>query len=85
MDIGRPVTDIASELLYPGLADDSAKVIATLAAVEREILARNGQWFCVRVMHYRTNDNIIDGVVITFSNISRMKRLESALEEGKRR
>lgn len=84
-DVGRTVTDIASELLYPDLAADSVKVIASLAAVEREVLARDGKWFCVRVMPYRTNESVIDGVVITFSNITRMKEMESALGESERR
>ena len=78
-DLGRPITDIASALAYPELAEDAREVLRSLAFREREAAARDGQWFRVRIMPYRTSDNLIDGVVITFVDISASKKLEAAL------
>jgi two-component system CheB/CheR fusion protein len=78
-DTGRPVTDLASELRYPELADDAREVLRKLAAVEKPIGARDGRWFTVRIMPYRTVDDRIDGVVITFANITVSKTLEAEL------
>jgi hypothetical protein len=80
-DVGRPITDIASDLLYSGLADDAREVLRTLLSHEKEVTARDGRWFLVRIMPYRTLENMIDGVVITFMDISVSKRLESELRE----
>ena len=78
-DAGRPITDLASELRYPELADDAREVLRKLVAVEKPISARDGHWFTVRIMPYRTSDDRIDGVVITFANITVSKTLESKL------
>jgi len=80
-DAGRPITDLASELCYPGLSDDAREVLRKLAAVEKPIGTRDGRWFTVRIMPYRTQDDRIDGVVITFSNITSSKRLEAKLRK----
>jgi len=78
-DVGRPITDIASALLYPALADDARQVLHHLAKVERELPVPNGIWFLARILPYRTLDNRIDGVVITFSDITAHKTLEEEL------
>ena len=78
-DMGRPITDLASELRYPDLAADAREVLRKLAAVEKPISARDGRWFTVRIMPYRTMDDRIDGVVITFANITVSKTLEAKL------
>ena len=78
-DAGRPITDLASELRYPELADDARTVLQKLAVVEKAISARDGRWFTVRIMPYRTMDDRIDGVVITFANITVSKTLEAKL------
>ena len=78
-DAGRPITDMASDLQYPELADDARVVLQKLAAVEKTISARDGRWFTVRIMPYRTIDDRIDGVVITFANITVAKNLEGKL------
>ena len=78
-DAGRPITDLASDLDYPELADDAREVLQKLAAVEKPISARDGRWFTVRIMPYRTLDDRIDGVVITFANITVAKKLEGRL------
>ena len=78
-DEGRPITDLASELHYPELVEDAREVLRKLAVVEKPISGRDGRWFTVRIMPYRTNDDRIDGVVITFANITVSKTLESKL------
>ena len=78
-DIGRPITDIASALLYPQLADDARQVLRTLAKAERQISIPDGSWFSVRILPYRTLENVIDGVVITFTDITSYKNLEIEL------
>ncbi len=80
-DVGRPITDLASELCYPELADDAREVLRTLVFTEKPIAARDDRWFAVRIMPYRTIENRIDGVVITFSDITTSKQLEAELRE----
>jgi len=81
-DIGRPITDQSSSLLYPELAEDVREVLRTLAFAEREIATRDGRWFIVRTMPYRTLENMIDGVVITFTDITISRTLEAKLKES---
>jgi two-component system CheB/CheR fusion protein len=80
-DVGRPITDLASDLLYPELTDDAREVLQNLGFVEKPINARDGRWFTVRIMPYRTHDDHIDGVVITFADITVAKKLEAQLRE----
>jgi len=78
-DVGRPITDLASELKYPELAEDVREILRTLSSAEKPIAARDGRWFTVRIMPYRTLDNRIEGVVITFADITVAKTLEAKL------
>ena len=78
-DAGRPITDIATKLDYPSLADDAHEVLRTLAFKETEVSTRDGRWFAVRIMPYRTLENVIDGVVITFTDTTVAKQLEATL------
>jgi two-component system CheB/CheR fusion protein len=80
-DAGRPITDLASGLRYPDLAGDAREVLRKLTAVEKPIGASDGRWFTVRIMPYRTIDDRIDGVVITFANITVSKTLEGKLRD----
>ena len=80
-DIGRPITDIASELFYASLASDAREVLRTLAPHEKEVVTRDGRWFLVRIMPYRTLENMIDGVVITFIETTVSKTLEAELRK----
>jgi len=70
-DVGRPLTDLASSLVYPTLNDDAQEVLRTLGSVERRVPGREGREYAVRICPYRTSDNRIDGVAITFLDISR--------------
>jgi chemotaxis methyl-accepting protein methylase len=81
-DVGRPITDQSSSLLYPELAEDVREVLRTLVFAEKEVATRDGRWFTVRTMPYRTLENVIDGVVITFSDITTSRNLEAKLRES---
>jgi two-component system CheB/CheR fusion protein len=78
-DVGRPITDIASALLYPKLTDDAHQALRTLIKVERQISTPLGDWFAISILPYRTLENMIDGVVITFLDITTFKKLEAEL------
>jgi two-component system CheB/CheR fusion protein len=78
-DVGRPITDLVSDLNYPTLADHVREVLRTLTSTEQPVATRDGRWFNVRLMPYRTTDDRIDGVVITFADITAAKTLEAKL------
>ena len=78
-DVGRPITDLVSDLNDPTLADDVREVLQTLVPSEKPVAACDGRWFKVRIMPYRTLDDRIDGVVITFADITAAKTLEARL------
>jgi len=80
-DVGRPITDLASDLLYPELTTDAREVLRKLGFAEKTINTGDGRWFTVRIMPYRTLDDRIDGVVITFADITVAKTLEARLRE----
>ena len=80
-DVGRPVTDIVTDLDYPALIEDAHHVLHTLVYTEKQVSATNGRWFLVKIMPYRTMDNRIAGLVITFNDITVAKKLEQSLQE----
>ena len=80
-DIGRPFTDLVSDLIYPELANDAREVLQTLVFLQKQITTADKRWFSTRIMPYRTFDDRIDGLVITFFNISDHKKLELELNE----
>ncbi len=80
-DVGRPITDIVSDLIYPELAEDAWEVLRTLAFTEKSVTTRDGRWFKVRIMPYRTLEDKIDGLVITFTDTTESKKLETALRQ----
>jgi len=81
-DVGRPITDIVSDLVYPEMPDDIHEVLQTLVFVEKQVATRDGRWFTTRIMPYRTMEDKIDGVVITFMDITSAKKLESELRRA---
>ncbi len=78
-DVDRSITDIVSDLIYPELADDAREVLRTLAVSEKAAPTNDGYFFKVRIMPYRTLEDKIDGLVITFTDITASKKLEMAL------
>jgi two-component system CheB/CheR fusion protein len=79
-DEGRPITDFAHKLEYDDLDKDVRTVIAQLTPLRREIRSRKGRWYDLRMRPYRTVDDKIDGVVITFVDITDRKLMEERLK-----
>jgi two-component system CheB/CheR fusion protein len=78
-DVGRPIGDLRLSVEVPELAALIRTTIATLTVEEREVVARDGRWYSVRVRPYQTADNRIDGAVISFVDIDVLKHgLEQA-------
>jgi two-component system CheB/CheR fusion protein len=75
-DIGRPIGDLSLKIEYPDLGSDLEEVQRTLAQRERTLQRQDGRWFLVRIVPYRTVDNIIDGVVLTFVEVTSEKRAQ---------
>lgn len=79
-DIGRPLTHIVTDLDYAQLNTDAQEVLRTLIFKEGQAGTRDGRWYRIRIIPYRTQDNVIDGVVITFTDISEIKKLQEELK-----
>ena len=80
-DVGRPLAEIVTDLIYPDLTEVAQEVLRTLVFSERQIAAADGRWFAVRIMPYRNMEDVIGGVVITFTDITAFKRSETELLE----
>ncbi|HZR47098.1 MAG TPA: PAS domain-containing protein, partial [Candidatus Manganitrophaceae bacterium] len=83
-DVGRTVSGIATYLAEPDLTGDIEEVLRTLAFREKEVFTRQGQWYRMRISPYRTLDNMIDGVVIVFTEITEAKRAAERSEAALR-
>ena len=80
-DIGRPFTDLVSDLVYPDMVNDANEVLRTLTFSEKSISSQLGRWYNVRIMPYRTIDDKIDGLVITLTDVTKAKSLELELNK----
>jgi two-component system CheB/CheR fusion protein len=79
-DVGRPITDIVTRVVYDNLQRDVSRVVRTLTRIEQEVTLPDGSAsYIMRILPYRTVDNVIDGVVVTFIDISERKRNEETL------
>ncbi len=81
-DVGRPITDITSRMKSDDLAGGAKKVLDDLVPVETEAHANDGLWYSVRMLPYRTSENAIQGVVISFIDITGQKQLQEELKEA---
>lgn len=84
-DIDRPIGHLATSLIDIKLADYADKVLATLEKIECEVFDDNNKCYRMRVLPYRTTNNVIAGVVISFQDITYLKHTETALRLGEQR
>ncbi len=82
-DIGRPLADLKSLSSDDLLADDARKVLANREPIEREIGTEAGIFLSRRILPYLTGDEAIEGVVVTFTNITERKQIKDALEDAR--
>ncbi len=82
-DIGRPVSDIVTNLIYENFVRDVREVLDTLTLKEIEIKDKNNLWYFMRILPYRTTENIIDGAVITFIDITARKQIEQTERDSR--
>jgi two-component system, chemotaxis family, CheB/CheR fusion protein len=78
-DVNRPLMDITTRLLYADLIEDVEQVLNRLQPVEHEVQTRDGAWYLVRLVPYRTKEDRIDGVVITFIDTTSRKAATETL------
>jgi two-component system CheB/CheR fusion protein len=82
-DTGRPVGDLAAKLVgYDRFVPDVQAVLDTLVPREAEVQTTSGAWFLMRIQPYRTLENVIEGAVISFVDITAMKRMRAALQSA---
>ena len=84
-DVGRPLSDLTHRLNYPDLAADARRVLDDLRTREVEVADENGRFFLVRTLPYRTTENRIAGVVITFVDITQRRHTEEELRGSEAR
>lgn len=85
-DIGRPVGHIVSNLTgYSTLVEDTRAVLDTLLPKEAEVQTVDGGWYTMRIQPYRTIDNVIEGAVLTFVDITATRKLHAELRESEAR
>ena len=81
VDHNRPIAHLTHKLLYKEFTTDAEKVLRDLAPIEKEVQAEQGDWYMVRMRPYRTAEDRIDGLVITFVDITKLKAAEQAQRE----
>ncbi|WP_260854493.1 CheR family methyltransferase [Paraburkholderia sp. BCC1884] len=81
-DVGRPLHDITHRLQWPQLGEDTVAVFESLQLIEREVRGTDGRWFLTRLSPYRTNDDHIDGAVLTIVDVSALRRAEQLVRAG---
>jgi two-component system CheB/CheR fusion protein len=84
-DIGRPLSDITSRLKFDGIHENVRTVLDKLQSLEREVETDTGRWHLMRMSPYRTTDNHIDGVVLTFQDITERRQAELRVRESEER
>lgn len=82
-DVGRPLADIKSDIEEEDLLARAQTVLETLVPYEHEVHTTGGQWYLARVQPYRTLDNVIEGVVLTFADIAKRVEAEAAVQEAR--
>ncbi|HEV7377339.1 MAG TPA: CheR family methyltransferase [Pyrinomonadaceae bacterium] len=84
-DVGRPLSDITGQLADADLLTDLERVLATLQPVQREVETRSGRWYLMNILPYRTAEDRIDGIIVTFLDITGRKATEEELQASEER
>jgi two-component system, chemotaxis family, CheB/CheR fusion protein len=82
-DIGRPIRDILRHFADSVLLEEAARVLADLTPLSKEVRCEDGRWYIRRITPYRTQDDRIEGVVVTFSEVTELKHSVDALRRAK--
>lgn len=82
-DVGRLLADIKSDLIDEDILTQAEHVLETLTPIEREVCTNKDDWYLLRIQPYRTLDNVIDGVVMTFTDITRRIKTEDLVKEAR--
>ncbi len=82
-DAGRPLSDIAPNLVDVDLSADARSVMDTLTAIAKEVTARDGRNFFTRVLPYRTVDGAVQGVILTLVDVTGLKEIERDLRAAR--
>lgn len=80
-DVGRPIEHLSSKLIYDGIVTDAKKVLNKLTPLKNSVKSIDGTWYQMQIMPYRTSENVIEGVVITFIDITQEKQLAEQLQD----
>jgi two-component system CheB/CheR fusion protein len=83
-DIGRPLADLNFVATDDSLLSDARSVLQTSAPLEREICSDGATWYERRILAYRAQDNTVEGVVITYADITERRQTADALQTAKR-
>ena len=75
-DVGRPITHIVSDLHYPTLLNDLEHVFTTLIPHELDLQTKNGRWYNLQLRPYRTVQNAIKGIVVSFNDVTAQRQTE---------
>ena len=78
-DVGRPITHLATNLVNVDLSREARAVLGNLAPIEKAVDAQDGSHYILRVLPYRSEGHIVQGVVLTLSNVTTLKKAEAAL------
>ena len=81
-DVGRPIQHIAAQFSVADLLADGKDVLEKLVQKDQQVQTQDGRWFMRRTLPYRTRDNRIEGVVVTFHDVTQLKNVEEALRQS---
>lgn len=84
-DIGRPVGDISHRMIDLNLIDDANSVLTDLTPIEKEVCTEDGECYIQRLKPFRTEDNKIEGIVVTFVDVTHLKQTQESLARSKER
>ena len=84
-DVGRPLLDVKSRLVYDDITEDAATVFRQLQTIERSVATTDGKHFLARILPYRTSSDKIGGAVLTFVDVSELRQAEDRATQTEER